>query len=67
MFQQLLRRLRPRHETSAWASGGPGGVRRVVVFRGDGASVVTDNAFRDTFSAARRQLLDVARLLTEPR
>jgi hypothetical protein len=32
MFQQLLRRLRPRHGTSAWASGGPGGVGRVALF-----------------------------------
>jgi hypothetical protein len=28
-FQQLLRRLRLRHKTSAWASGGPSGGRRL--------------------------------------
>jgi hypothetical protein len=30
MFQLLLRRLRLRHKTSAWASGGPTGGRRVA-------------------------------------
>jgi len=30
MFQQLLRRLRLRHKTSAWASSGPVAGRRVA-------------------------------------
>jgi hypothetical protein len=30
MFQQLLRRLRLRNKTSAWASGGPVGGRRLA-------------------------------------
>jgi hypothetical protein len=30
MFPQLLRRLRLRNKTSAWASGGPTGGRRVA-------------------------------------
>jgi len=32
MFQQLLRRLRLRHKTSAWASGGPAERRRLAAY-----------------------------------
>jgi hypothetical protein len=34
MFQESLRRLRLRHKTSAWASGGPAGGRRAAASLG---------------------------------